>query len=639
MVKIAKLAIQSNLPQLDRLFDYLIPESLQGSVQIGSRVKVPFGRSKKLHEAFVAELSDTTDFPGKLAEIADVVGNLAALQPSILELCKQLADRSAATLGELLKIAVPSHMPRAQAIHASMSKEATIQAAQSTNFLGTDSAVNEGAKLFALAEPRLQRLTVGVTEVSVPSWVADFVAIARTNLVLGKSTILLVPDYREHEVLLDAVSSVGLGDFVSNYSQEQQKSKLFAAFLSALDAAPRIIIGSRSAAFAPAHNLGGILMFDEADRSYIDQSAPYMNTRDVVLVRQAIEGCSLVFLSHSVSTDMKRLIDTGYLVDATKPFAAPRVSNSDPGFRVDSQAYSAIKQGLLVGPVLVQVASLGESTAMYCRKCDERAKCKECTGPVWVDANSATKCRWCNAFALDLICSCGSTEFSLGRAGSTRTAAELGRAFPAARVIESTGDNRISRVPSGKVLVVATAGAEPYVEGGYEAVILLDAKVALARQSLRAQEEAVRSWSNAVAKGGLKAACVLVGITGELSKLFTLWNHTKIAETEYQARVELQLPPAIRLGSLTGEQEVINRLDEFLKSQPTVVRIGPAPLVETGGAKQWRLLFKYSYSQGLTLSRMLRTEVSRVSAGKLRQAPSGRSARAVTVKMNDAEVV
>lgn len=639
MAKIAKLAIQSNLPQLDRLFDYLIPEKLEGVVKIGSRVRVPFGRSKKLHEAFVADLSNSSEFSGKLAEIADVVGNLAALQPSILELCKQLADRSAATLGDLLKIAVPSHMPRAQVLHAQMAKDTTGEKVQYIGPDGSGSGVQEGSKFFRLAEPRQRALAFGATEISVPSWVAEFVETARANLGRGKSTILLVPDYREHEVLLDALSKVGLTDHLANYSQEQQKSKQYLAFLSALDPSPRIIIGSRSAAFAPAHNLGSILMFDEADRSYIDQSAPYLNTRDVVLVRQVIEGCSLVFASHSFSTDMKRLVDTGYLTDATKPFAAPRVSNSEPGFRVDSQAFSAIRQGLLSGPVLVQVASLGESTAMYCRKCDERAKCKECTGPVWVDANAATKCRWCNAFALDLACACGSTDFSLGRAGSTRTAAELGRAFPTARVIESTGDKRLSRVPKGKVLVVATAGAEPYVEDGYEAVVLLDAKVALARQSLRAQEEAVRSWSNAVAKGGSKAACVLVGVTGELSKLFTLWNHLKIAETEYQARVELQLPPAIRLGSLTGEQEVIGQLDEFLKNQPTVVRIGPAPVVDSGGTKQWRLLFKYSYSQGLNLSKLLKTEVARVSVGKLRQAASGRSARAVTVKMNDAEVV
>jgi primosomal protein N' (replication factor Y) len=187
--------------------------------------------------------------------------------------------------------------------------------------------------------------------------------------------------------------------------------------------------------------------------------------------------------------------------------------------------------------------------------------------------------------------------------------------------------------------VVATNGAEPYVDGGYEAVILLDAKVALAKQSLRAQEEAVRGWSNAIAKGSLKAACVLVGITGELSKLFTLWNHSKIAETEYQARVELQLPPAIRLGSLTGEQEVINQLDTFLNQQPKIMRIGPAPVPEIGGAKQWRLLFKYPYSEGVQLSKMIKAEVARVSAGKLRQAASGKNTRAVTVKMNDAEVV
>ena len=55
MPKIAKLAIQSNLPQLDRLFDYLVPDSLAQHAEIGSRVRVMFGRSKKPLDAFIVE--------------------------------------------------------------------------------------------------------------------------------------------------------------------------------------------------------------------------------------------------------------------------------------------------------------------------------------------------------------------------------------------------------------------------------------------------------------------------------------------------------------------------------------------------------------------------------------------------------
>jgi primosomal protein N' (replication factor Y) len=641
MSKIAKLAIQSNLPQLDRLFDYAIPDHLVEQTKVGSRVRVNFGRSKKPLDAFVAEFASSSDFSGKLSEILEVIGNGIMLQPNILELCRQLADRSAATLGEVLKLAIPAHMPRTSASYAPTkfepSEHVPIESTFPAQHLITISTL--GSRNFSLSEPREVLLSDGQTREFVPSWVGQFVAVSSANLAQGRSTICVVPDYREQEILLQAFSSFGLLDLVANYSQDQPKSKFYSAYLSALEDSPRIVIGSRAAAFAPSHNLGSILVYDESDRSYFDQSAPYLHTRDVVLVRQAIEGCSLLFTAHSISTDIKRLLDNKYIQDASISFAAPRVSNSEPGFRVDSHAYAAIRNGLETGAVLVQVSSVGDSTAMYCQKCDEPARCSDCSGPLWIDGKGNRKCRWCNSFRLQHRCECGSPDFALGRAGASRTASELGKAFPSARVIESTGENRIVSTQPGRVLVVATAGAEPYVSGGYQAVVLLDAKVALSRQNLRAEEDAVRTWSNAIAKGSSKAACVLVGVSGELSQLFCLWNHEKIAESELRSRAELSLPPAIRLGTLTAEQSMISELSAVLEKDTSVALVGPAPVAVSGGTPQWRLIFKYPYSESVRLAKILKVEVGRISAGKSRNASSGRSARAVTVKMNDAEVV
>jgi primosomal protein N' (replication factor Y) len=206
-------------------------------------------------------------------------------------------------------------------------------------------------------------------------------------------------------------------------------------------------------------------------------------------------------------------------------------------------------------------------------------------------------------------------------------------------VIESTGVARTVKIPRGRTLVVATAGAEPYVEGGYSAVVILDAKVSLSRQNLRAQEEAVRVWSNAVAKASLKAPCVLVGVSGELSQLFCLWNHEKIAENEYRSRQELKLPPAVRLGSITAEIDLLTELSNVLSTQDGVVSIGPAPLEGSSKSALWRLIFKYPYSVGVDLAKTLKVEVARISLGKSRTASSGRSSRAITLKMNDPEVI
>ena len=464
-------------------------------------------------------------------------------------------------------------------------------------------------------------------------------SVATLNLESGKSSILAVPDFRDQEVLLEALGFLNLNEFVANFSQEQAKSRIYESFLQALDQTPRVIVGSRSVIFAPAHNLGTIAIFDEADQSFTDQSAPYLNTRDSALLRQSILGCSIVLMSHSRSTDVQRLVETGYLTESSTAFPKPRISVSEPGFRVDSHAFNAIRKGLETGSVLVQVASRGESTALFCTSCDKRLSCEACAGPVWVDSSGARRCRWCNALSPSLACTCGSLEVSKGRAGASRTAAELGRAFPSSKVIESTGDNKILKVTPGKNLVIATAGAEPFVDSGYRAVVLLDAQTLLSRQNLRATEDAVRLWSNAVSKMAMDGEAVLVGVAGALAQKFCLWQQIEISADELASRRELMLPPALRLGSIAGTQELLVELAQGLTSYKNVQVLGPAPYSRGGSSGEWRLIIKYSYSDTVEVAKHLRGEAIRLSRGKSVLASSGRAVRALKVRMSDGDVV
>lgn len=630
MNQIAKLAIQSNLPQLDRLFDYQIPEQLRSQVRIGSKVKAVFGRSKKPLEAFVVDISETTDFQGVLSEVIEVIGEKPMLLPNIFELCSQLSDRAACNLGELLSVAVPAHMPRAY--QGFLSKSATSPDVALLEH--PESSPPAESRSFILAEPRI--LPSADMQTFYPAWVHEFVSLAVENIQSGLSSLLLVPDYRESEVLLSALANAGLEKYIVNYSPDHTKSKQYEAFLSCLSQPFSIVVGSRSAAFAPISNLGTIAMFDEADPSYVDQSSPYLHTRDVVLVRQSIERCSLVFASHSISSDMMRLIDSGFLADKSKPFASPKLSMSEPGLRIDSHAHQAIKKALEAGSVLVQVASLGDSTALYCQSCDTAASCDSCHGPLWKDSAGNLRCRWCNSFALDHICSCGSNAFSPGRPGATRTAAELGRSFPQARVIESTGEKRITSIRSKKTIVVSTPGSEPYAESGYSSVIILDASVSLNRQRLRAVEEAVRVWSNAIAKLRPDGNAVLVGLTGEFGNQLVVWNQKAIASKELGNRAELRMPPVMRMGSISGAQNLVTQAAETMQAFPKIDCIGPAAIPTSD---QWKLMFRYPHSQASELGKRLKVEMSKIAAGKTRTLRSGRVSRALTIKMNDPEVI
>lgn len=305
MPTVAKVALVSSLPQLDRLFDYDIPIELQDSVKIGSRVQVPFGKSIKPLEGFVLDLVENSTFEGSLAKVLSVVGVSPALSAELLELVQKLSVRSASGIGEILKLAVPANMPRSILAHVA---EPIITFSPLPN---CSSSVIESSRIGNLTAPNSRHavltkpgdidITVEKQSFQFPSWVVEFCLIAIRNLLEEKSTLLLVPDYRDQEILLAAIDSLDLMEFTAKYSQEQAKSKVFCAYLKALEAVPRIVVGSRAAMFAPAHNLATIAVFDESDPSYSDQSSPYLNARDVLLLRQSIEECSIVFSSYSLS--------------------------------------------------------------------------------------------------------------------------------------------------------------------------------------------------------------------------------------------------------------------------------------------------------------------------------------------------
>ena len=641
MTAVARVAVVSNLPQLDKLFDYLIPDELLGRIHVGSRVKVPFGKASKLYDGFVFGIDDASSFAGTLSQVSEVVGDRPLLSANLIEVIQEVALRSAAAVGEVLKTAVPAHMPRAYKSHVQPLEVSSLQIDLTSSIESplTTALAEPGSRHALLAKPSSVSVVVGSSSRSFPYWVILFCEIAAENLRNGKSSLLAVPDFRDFEILVEALEFCNLGDALVKLSADQTKSKSYEAYLRALDPSPCIVVGSRSVALAPTHNIGTIAIFDDGDSSFTDQSAPYLNTRDVCLVRQSIQGSSLVLASHSRSTDVQRLVETGYLTDSTPEFARPKISVSDPGFRVDSHAFKAIKTGLEKGAVLVQVASKGESTALFCSSCDKKLSCSVCAGPIWVDGSGVRKCRWCNAFSTNSKCECGSLEVSRGRAGSSRTAAELGRAFPNSKVVESTGENRILRIGIGSTLVVATAGAEPFAEGGYEAVVILDAQTSLSRQHLRATEEAVRTWSNAVSKVAVSGEAVLVGVAGALAQRFCLWQQVEIASDELSSRRELLLPPSLRLGSIAGSHAMLVDLATSLGEFGKVTVLGPAPHAKASDSSEWRLIIKYNYSDTVEVAKHLRSESVRLSKGRSVLAASGRAVRALKIRMSDGDVV
>ena len=626
MSKIARVILDSPLPNLDKVFDYAVADELADIISAGQRVRVPFGRSKKPIDGYVIEVVAESSFTGKLSQLTEIVSEVSVLPDNIYKLISAVALRQASTTGDVLASAIVARSVRVEKKFSD--SQAALQLRKQPDVF-TISA--------ALARPTL--VASKHTNEATAAWIDLILSAAFETISSGHSVIVLVPDFRDQALLRTAIAASRFSNHYIDFSTEQKGSLRYENFLECLTEGAHLVVGSRSSLYAPLQNLGLIVCFDDGDRNYQDQQSPYAHARDISLLRQAEEKCSLLFVSHSRSTEVQRLVDIGYASELTETFVAPKLAFDETTARVSTLAWQTIREAAESGVVLVQVGSKGVARTAYCSDCSKRALCTRCNGPIWIDATSTPRCRWCNAQNLAFKCGdCGSSKLRQGAGGATRTIAEFGAAFPGLQLVESTGDKPLLSIDGKRKIVVSTPGAEPQATGGYSAVVILDAKQALNRDSLRASEDAVREWSNAIAKLAPNGRAVIVGIPNNLGQRLALWQQAEIARDELENRRDLDFPPHLRLGSVEGPLEAISDIAASVKIDG-VHMLGPISVLSRTGEDQQRLVLKYTYTSGHELALTLKAAQLRFTAGMTKTSAAGRVSRAVRIRMDDPEVI
>lgn len=105
--RVARVLPDSPLPQLDQLYDYLIPERLAERAVPGSRVRMPFRHGTRLMSGWLVECVEESSYQGELAQLHDVITEVPPLTPAVWQLVRACADRAAGNAADLLRLAVP----------------------------------------------------------------------------------------------------------------------------------------------------------------------------------------------------------------------------------------------------------------------------------------------------------------------------------------------------------------------------------------------------------------------------------------------------------------------------------------------------------------------------------------------------
>ncbi|NII50718.1 primosomal protein N' [Frigoribacterium endophyticum] len=652
---VARVLVESPLPQLDRLFDYAVPAHLRADVAPGVRVRVPLRSAGRIADAFVVELDTTSDHRGELSDLEDVVSTVPVLAPEVYRLARAVADRAGGSASDVLRLAVPPRQVRVEKAHLAALEEAAGAEPVADEAVEAHAVTGYSADALAGLVPARGRAAVDAVPLLaelpdgtwVGRWAVTAAELATVALAAGDDAIVAVPDHRDEDQVLRALAAVLPPDRVVRLDSRQSNADRYRAVLRARGATPLVLVGNRSVLLAPSERLGLIVVFDDGDPLFSEPLSPYVHARDTALLRQAQQGTALVFLGHTRSTDVQRLVEIGFLAEVRpdpryQPHVVPTSQQAArDGFaaqaRIPSTAWTEARAAVEHGPVLIQVAHPGYSPRLACTECGDTARCLRCNGPLVQRSQGAQPaCSWCGALAVGWRCqTCEGTVMKSVGTGASRTADELGKAFPGVRVIVSDGSREIVRVDDEPAIVVATRGAEPIAPGGYRAVLLLDGERMLARESLRVAEDCLRWWANATALAARRAPVVLVGVGGALASALATWQLARYVSGELADRRELRFPPAVRVATVTGTVDTVAQALEALPPEVGREVLGPVEVPDAGV----RAIVRFDFARGAEVAQVLRSQVIRAATGR-RKAVAGRRGRplpTLRVRFDDVE--
>ncbi len=576
----AKVWLDVNLAHLDRRFDYEVPAKLAEQVRPGVRVRVRF--AGRLVTGFVSELTDQPDSGAtQIQAIERCLGAKPAFTATTESLIRRVADHYAGTFADVAAAAIP---PRHAATEKSWrTKEIQVRAPEAgaqvmhnyRNGQAFCEALQTGASPRAAWLVAPSRHPLGDLDEGIRDAVAACLSSGRRALVcLPTVTQVTEMHARLHTLQIP----------VAILDAELGPAARYRNFLSVLDGQASVIIGTRSAIFAPVPDLGLVVVADENSDAHASPRAPYWHARDIAAMRAVSEDAALLLASHSRGVVTQKWIRDGWctaidLSPLEYRELAPRVraitAQPNEGL-LPSTAFRLIRAKAQTGLVLIQAPLTGYRLRLRCGDCSEPLVCQICGGFA-TETDQGVRCSRCSAQVLGVCPACGGSAFWAPRRGSQSIADELGRALGRVNLFHASGAAPL-KLPDGATgVVIATPGAEPRAQ--YAALIVIEADHVLARTDLFAAEEAVRRWCNAISRVAPHAEGGEVLIVGD-SDQPAVQAMTKLtlptwADRELDDRVEANLPPHTRAARVSGDSAPVEAFLTGMLDHDGIRVLGP----------------------------------------------------------------
>jgi primosomal protein N' (replication factor Y) len=588
---------------LARPFTYEIPEDAEK----GSIVEVTFGRARR--RAVVAEVGVA---PPEGVAAAPVERVAETLPPALVDVALWLADYYGSTPARALALVAP-HAPRrrserrAPATTAALAAEpppAELSGSQKQAVLRIEELLDgNGGNLLLYGATGS-----GKTEV--------YIRACEAALARGRGAIVLVPEI--------ALTPQTLGRFRARFGDR------VAILHSALSDAERrdereriasgeapVVVGARSALFAPVPAPGVICVDEEQDSSYKQESDPRYDARTVAAKRGALERAVVVFGSATPrpeSWERLERLELGGRLAAPLPSVRVVDLRREAGYPLSAPLLAELG-GIAErdGKAILLLNRRGIAPAVHCRACGETRRCRNCDVALTLHGDGTLRCHHCGLVeVLGETCpACGSSDVARIGAGTQRLERELAQRIPELELIRLDAD-AVARPEQLRAALERFAHAERAVLlgtqmvakghhfSGVELAAVVDADTGLGLPDFRAEERTFQLLTQLAGRSGRDApGRVLVQTFQPDSRAVTYAARHDVAgflAGELERRRALGYPPFRHLVRVvvSGPEpaHVMRALEEVKAGLEGEELLGPAPLLRLRGRHRAQLVGK-----------------------------------------------
>jgi primosomal protein N' (replication factor Y) len=455
---------------------------------------------------------------------------------------------------------------------------------------------------------------------------------ARQAVKLGRSVLILVPEIGLTSQMISRTKSK-LGQVALWHSGMSQGERLD-AWEMLRQGKMRVVVGTRSAVFAPLKDLGLIVVDEEHDSSYKQSDArPYYHARDLAIVRAKSEGASVILGSATPSVESFHKAETGkfrlftwekragntklpqvVLVDLKSQLSGPGLVSAP----LEQAIADALGQN---SQVMLLLNRRGFSPYVQCRRCGQIISCPNCSISLTYHLKGPKMlCHYCGYTRkpLDACPACHSGEFIFNAKGVQGLEEELGKKFPKAGVLRMDADTTGRKGAHQRLLqsfynkeAMILLGTQMIAKGhdfpGVSLVGIINVDDILGLPDFRSQERAFQLVTQMAGRAGRGEHPGLVMVQTRLpDNPVMAWakdhDYQGFWKQEINDRREHGYPPFSHLALITvsaGQEQpgasfagMLAQKAQTFKGEAELLGPVPSPVFRLKGRYRWQLLIK-----------------------------------------------